>query len=424
MTPFLLTVLVLKFFIPGFFSVLFQAFGLGYRSKKSLAAGLLVYSVYTSGLTAALILLMGYGEFTHIAPLVMAAGGLSVLIFSTDRAGIAIFLQLTQGCMSTVISVILNAIRTVFSISYPVLVLMICVVYPLVYLFALRHWAKPMRFMADNIRTLLPALVALPILLTGIVSFLPTYPAQSFSRHPVYITAMMLAVEAVYFLFLYSFYRNLLEIGSLLKDEARTKLLEREILSYQESLENTRQARHDLRHHNALVLDFLENDNVAGAVDYLRQSSSALAAARTLQYSANPTANAVLRIYSRQAQANEIAFAAHADLPESLPLTAPELGALLSNLLENAVEACKRTEPPQRSIAFRAESDDAAVRLEVRNSVFGTVAFENEMPVSDRPGGGTGTKSIARIVHSHGGMLRFQQDGDAFFVQIILPLSH
>ena len=62
--------------------------------------------------------------------------------------------------------------------------------------------------------------------------------------------------------------------------------------------------------------------------------------------------------------------------------------------------------------------------LEVRNSVFGTGAFENEMPVSDRPGGGTGTKSIARIVHSHGGMLRFQQDGDAFFVQIILPLSH
>ena len=88
------------------------------------------------------------------------------------------------------ISVILNEIRTVFSLSYPALVAMICVVYPLVFWFALRYWAKPLRFMADNIHAELPTLAALPVLVTVIVSLLPTYPAQSFANHPVYITAM------------------------------------------------------------------------------------------------------------------------------------------------------------------------------------------------------------------------------------------
>jgi len=423
MTPFLLTIFVLKFFIPGLFSVLFRAFGLGYRDKKRLAAGLAAYCAYTLGLTTALILTMGYGEFTHVAPLVMAAGSLLVLIFTTDSVGKTVFLQLTQGCMSTMISVILNEIRTVFSLSYPALVAMICVVYPLVFRFALRYWAKPLRFMADNLHAELPTLAALPVLVTVIVSLLPTYPAQSFARHPVYITAMMLAVEAVYFLFLYSFYRNLLKISNLLKGEARANLLEAEILSYQESLETARQTRHDLRHHNALVLDFLENGDASGAMDYLRQNNEALAAAKPLQYSANPTANAVLRVYSRQAQANGIAFAAAADFPERLPLTAPELGALLSNLLENAAEACKKAEPARRSITVRAETDETALRLEVRNSVAGAVAFAGGMPVSARPGGGTGTKSIAHIVQSRSGMLRFKQEDGEFVAQIVLPLS-
>jgi len=415
-------VFVLKFFIPGFISVLFRAFGLGYKSKKSLIIGITVYTLYTVGLSAVLIVLIGYGEFTHISPILMAIGSMSVLIFSTDNVGKTIFLQMTQGCMSTAISVALNLIRTVFSMSYPALVGMLAVVFTLVYWFAMRHWAKPLRFMADNIHAELPALVALPLLATVVVSFLPVYPAQNFSSHPLYITAMMLGVEGIYFLFIYTLYRNLLKISKLLKDEAKAQLLESEILSYQESLEAAKQNRHDLRHHNALVLDFLENGDTSGAISYLRLNERAIDAAKPVRFSVNPTANAVLRVYSRQAQAKDITFAAGADIPENLPLDAPELCALLSNLLENAVEACEKVAPPERHIAVQTQTDENGLRLEVRNSAVADI-FEDGMPVSTKPGGGTGTKSIAHIVKTHGGMLRFKQEDGEFFTQIILPLA-
>lgn len=134
-------------------------------------------------------------------------------------------------------------------------------------------------------------------------------------------------------------------------------------------------------------------------------------------------ANAVLRIYARLAHANGIAFAARADLPEKLPMTDPEFGSLLSNLLENAVDACQKVNPAKRQLAFHAQTDEDGLRLEVRNSVCGAVSFEDGFPRSTKSGGGTGTRSIAHIVQKYGGMLRFKQESDVFLTQIVLPLK-
>lgn len=417
-----LAIFVLKFFIPSLFSVLFRAFGLGYRNKKRLIIGLAVFSVYAIAVPSALILTVGYGMFTHLSTVVMTIASMSVLIFTTDSPGKTIFLQLTQNSVNTIMSVILNLIRTVLGLSYPTLVLMLAVTSPLVYVLALRFWAKPLRFLADNMNSDLKSMIALPVITMAVVYFIPVYPAQNFSNHPIYCTMMMLAVECGFLLYIDTFYCSLLKISRLLKEEAKKQMLETEILSYQDSIEAAKQTRHDLHHHNALLLNFLENGNTAGAMEYLRANDRAVSESRLAQFSANPTANAVLRVYSRKTQALEIPFAVGMDdLPEKLPMTAPELGSVLSNLLENAAEACMKVEPFRRQIAIRSETDESGVRLEMQNSVSGVVLFENDLPLSVKPGGGTGTKSIAHIVHQYGGMMRFKQQGSLFITQIFLP---
>lgn len=422
MSLFTLLIFILKFFIPSFFSVLFRAYGLGYKNKKRRILGLSVFTAYVAIVPTLFILTIGYGEFTHLSTLVMTLGGLSVLIFSTDSMGKTIFLQLILGNANTVVSVILNMIRHAFGLSYLTLVLMLAVVSPLVYLFALKHWAKPLRFIADNLHAEVSSFIALPILTMLVVYWIPVYPAQNFVNHPIYCTLMMLAVECGFFLYLYTFYRNLLKIRYLLKQEAKGQLLEAEISSYQEYLYAAKQSRHDLRHHNAVIADYIQSGETEQALQYLQINENELASTALEQLSKHPTANAVLRIYSRQAQANGIPFAVSVDLPEELPLTPSELGALLSNLLENALEACRKVDPMKRQLAFHTQTDDSGLRLELCNSVSGTVAFEGNFPLSTKIGGGTGTRSIAHIVQKYGGMLRFKQEGDQFFTQILLPL--
>lgn len=423
MSLFTLTIFIMKFLIPSFFSVLFRAYGLGYQSKKRLILGLSVFTAYVAIVPAFLILTIGYGQFTHLSTLVMTVGSLSVLIFTTDSVGKTIFLQFVTANANTVVSVILNMVRHTLRLSYPTLVLMLAVVSPLVYLFALKHWAKPMRFIADNLHAEVPSLIALPIVTMVVVYLIPVYPAQSFVSHPIYCTFMMLAVESGFFLYIYTFYRNLRKIRYLLKQEAKGQLLEAEISSYQEYLYAAKQSRHDLRHHNAVMIEYIQNGDSEGALAYLQTNDHELASAALEQFSKNPIANAVLRIYSRQAEENGIPFAVSVDLPEELPISTSELGALLSNLLENAVEACVKVDPVKRQLAFSTQTDDRGLRLEVRNSVSGTVDFEDALPISTKAGGGIGTRSIAHIVQKHGGMLRFMQKDGQFLTQILLPLN-
>lgn len=109
-----------------------------------------------------------------------------------------------------------------------------------------------------------------------------------------------------------------------------------------------------------------------------------------------------------------------AEIPEALPLEQPEIGALLSNLLENAMEACEK-QSVSPHIRLTALWEENGLQLEVRNSVDGEVVFENSFPKSTKAAGVTGTKSIAVLVNKYHGLLRFKQENEEFVVQILIP---
>lgn len=207
-----------------------------------------------------------------------------------------------------------------------------------------------------------------------------------------------------------------------LRSDARQELLQTELLSQEAFVNQARQNRHDLRHHNALLADFLERGEVEGAREYLLQHEVHITEAALKQYCKNPVANALLRLYARRAEKSGVRFSTNADVPEKLPLSAPEIGELFGNLLENACEACEKA-GRAGFVGLYALADDDRLRLELRNSVAIPTAFDEAgLPVTSKAGGGTGTRSAAAIVRRYGGMLRFSQEDDVFVTQMVLPL--
>lgn len=85
--------------------------------------------------------------------------------------------------------------------------------------------------------------------------------------------------------------------------------------------------------------------------------------------------------------------------------------------IQNTKKGCERI------INFTTETDEACLRIEVRNSVAITIKFEEGLPITTKKDGGTGAKSIARIVEKNGGMFRFKQENNTFITQLILPLK-
>lgn len=207
-----------------------------------------------------------------------------------------------------------------------------------------------------------------------------------------------------------------------IKSQLREELLHSELSASEDYIDISRQHRHDLRHHNALLREMLSRGDTEAALAYLNEYDNSIVETALQQYCSNPVANAIFRLYEHRAQASGIDFAYNTNIPELLPMTAPEFGGLLSNLLENAWVSCKACEESVRFIAVSADTIGEQLFLEVKNSVCNTVKFVDSLPVSDRQGGGTGVKSIMRTVREHSGMCRFKHNGNEFIVQIVLSL--
>lgn len=208
------------------------------------------------------------------------------------------------------------------------------------------------------------------------------------------------------------------------RDQARLhdELLSSQLAAHEEFFEASKRNRHDLRHHNQIIMEYLKSGDTLGAEEYLQLYDASLIETAATSYCKNHIANAVLCLYAQKAQKEDIIFAANADIPESVAMTPPEFGSLLSNILENALEACRRISANECFITFTAEVEEESLKIELQNSVSGKVEIKNNLPVSTKKNGGLGTKSVLHIVESYHGMLHFSQEGDTFITQIVLPV--
>lgn len=207
-----------------------------------------------------------------------------------------------------------------------------------------------------------------------------------------------------------------------LKRKANENLLKGEISSFEEFIKTAKQNRHDLHHHNSIVLEYLSQNNISGATAYLKQYNESIDCNGLTEFSKHHTVNAVLRLYSKKSAQNNIEFAARVE-NDIFPLSDINTGIVLSNLLENAFEACLKSSEQDRHIFFSSAIINQSLTIEIRNSVEDTVLMNNGLPVTTKQGGGTGILSVLSIINNKGGMLDFCQIGREFFSRIIIPLS-
>ncbi len=261
---------------------------------------------------------------------------------------------------------------------------------------------------------------------------------SAFAGVTVYITVLTfmflkvdvglrLAVSAVLFLLIGSAYlvaRHTIILmvreHEALETETQRKLLENQLDTEREFVAQAKEYRHDIYHHIRLLADYLERGDLEGAKTYVSQYQARLDADALEVYCENTVANALLSYVSRRCAGANIPLTCRAVIPQTLSLTGPELTTVLGNILENALEASRRSEAPW--IAVTARTHGNSLLIEVKNSVSGETRFDGEAPVSTKPGRGLGLKSVSRTLEKHGGLLHCFRTGDTFFTQIMIPL--
>lgn len=141
-----------------------------------------------------------------------------------------------------------------------------------------------------------------------------------------------------------------------------------------------------------------------------------------MRFCENRAADSVLGYYCALAKREDIPFRAQLDLPESLPVDEIDMCLVLSNLLENALEASLRTVPDRRQIRVTAYLHaERLLLIEVENAFDGEVMEKGGVfRSSKRKGNGVGIRSVRHIAEKTGGASTFTYQNGVFSVRVML----
>ena len=120
----------------------------------------------------------------------------------------------------------------------------------------------------------------------------------------------------------------------------------------------------------------------------------------------------------------EIRFRLELDVYE-YPFDEAELGILLGNLLDNAIEACEKCVPEKREIYLRLWNVGYMFMLKITNSSSKSPEMSGQRFLTDKADRnvhGMGVEQVKRIVKKYGGNIAFQCNGEQFETKLIVPI--
>lgn len=190
----------------------------------------------------------------------------------------------------------------------------------------------------------------------------------------------------------------------------------------QKQIEDTRQARHDLRQHLNLIQAYLDGGDEEVLKEYLSKYGQKLASLTPKTYCSNYAVDAVVRHYAEMAQENHIRFDSCIHLPSRLWVDEPDICILFGNLLENALEACLQPSGGPSFVRIHARvAGERAISITMDNTCRQAPAFQGGSLLSSKHGGqGTGTMSIKNIAQQYHGIADFKYEGGMFFASVFL----
>lgn len=187
------------------------------------------------------------------------------------------------------------------------------------------------------------------------------------------------------------------------------------------AIRQTREARHDMRHHFNLLHNLAVQEKWDSLRKYLSDVQDSIPDAE-LGLCDNTIVDSVAGYFMLLYQKQDIPFTLEFDLPSRLPVPETDFCLVLSNLLENALEASLKTAPERRQVKASAHLHcNHMVLLSVKNTFDGEIREKDGIfQSSKRRGEGVGLQAVCHIAEKNGGYSRFFYSGGMFCADIIL----
>lgn len=196
--------------------------------------------------------------------------------------------------------------------------------------------------------------------------------------------------------------------------------------AYQEinnDYENQKSILHDYNNQIRCIRGLIQEQRYDSAQEYAGKLVNMLEEGREVVNVNNPVINVILNQKYRLAKSKDIAILFQVNNLAELWLSDQDMVILLSNLLDNAIEACEKLNQ-ERIIRVKLLKRKKQLILSIQNPVNGTVNIKNNTIVTekkDKKRHGIGLKNVQMVIEKYAGIGMMRCEDGWFYYTASIP---
>ena len=236
--------------------------------------------------------------------------------------------------------------------------------------------------------------------------------------------------------FLFSNISIIKVVGRLMNEskiEAENKLIKEKMdMQYkyysriQESQEKTRSLYHDMNNHILCIKSMYENNEVTN--DYIKDIEDKIKSCGNTFSTQNMILDVILEEEKSICEKNNIEFEVDLNFEKGSFVEATDLCSIFSNMLDNAIEACKKIESSdiKRKIKLRGAIVNKYFVIRCENTKVNPINIDKDNIITDKKDSflhGIGISSIRNSVEKYNGNVEIKTEENRFVMIIYIPID-
>lgn len=243
------------------------------------------------------------------------------------------------------------------------------------------------------------------------------------SRSMVMCISIIISIILTYYFMLYMMERFVYLSRKRHEDEMYRKEMYYKEVYYTEverRNEYVQNLKHDIKNRLIELHYLLEKGDMEAIQEHIRLYDKELMRIDESRYSDNPIVDSVLRTKLGIAKSEGVRINTSIRIPKQMQLEHGDIGVLYGNILDNAIEACRKVEEGRRFISIENKFTAGKLILIVENSKTGEKNESLTTTKKDNYSHGRGIHSIRKVVDKYSGTITFVDKGDVFEVSAML----
>lgn len=218
------------------------------------------------------------------------------------------------------------------------------------------------------------------------------------------------------------------KVSEAYQEKMKKTVLENQIVMYQnqfeiihEARQDMKQLRHDMKNHFLLIEGYLQKGKYAEAQEYIGQLAEKTSSVKEYVNTGNDELDSILNYKLGRANNLNCKADVKIEVPRERFMSDFDLNMLLSNLMDNALEAIEKTE--EKVLTVRIKYIKRMLYISVYNSYNGNVKKEGNKLLTTKvkkEEHGIGMTCIQSIVDKYHGEMTIQTAEDMFKTDIIM----